>query len=103
MVEAYSDLQRVSSEITELDSMLHGNDEELRKLAKEEKQLLEQQVPECCPHAVNTSHSTYCVPCSMCMGFEPLGTHCSSHTKRCNYDRRKDTDHISSTIFHASG
>jgi len=43
-VEAYSALQRLRTEISELEGLLSGNDEEMRKLAAEEKRSLEEQV-----------------------------------------------------------
>ncbi|CAL8462217.1 g1748 [Coccomyxa elongata] len=44
-VEAYNALQRLLTEAKELEGMLNGEDDDMRKLAREEQQALEEQVP----------------------------------------------------------
>lgn len=43
-VEAYNALQRLLTEAEELEGMLNGEDDDMRKLAREEQQALEEQV-----------------------------------------------------------
>lgn len=43
-VEAYNALQRLLNEAKELDGLMSGEDEDMRKLAREEQQALEEQV-----------------------------------------------------------
>jgi hypothetical protein len=47
VVDAYMALQSHKAELGNLESLLHGGDEDLQKLAREEKQLLEKEVFNC--------------------------------------------------------